>query len=55
MDSIGILNFHWMFPTDTLRLKVYEYLHPEVHANYIDRDRYVDTNYVSSGGRDRMK
>jgi len=28
---------------------------PEDEANYIDRHRHVDTNYVSSGGWDRMK
>jgi len=38
-----------------LTSKSYEYLNPEGEANYIDRHRHVDTNYVSSGGRERMK
>ena len=29
--------------------------HPDGEANYIDRHRHVDTNYVSSGGGERMK
>jgi hypothetical protein len=33
----------------------HEFHHPEGDANYIDRHNYVDTNYVSSGGRERMK
>jgi hypothetical protein len=34
---------------------IYESVPPERQANYNNRDYYVDTNYVSSGGRDRMK
>ena len=34
---------------------IYEYVPPEREANYNNSHNYVDTNYVSSGGRDRMK
>jgi hypothetical protein len=61
MASIGILNFSWAGARDYSWLVVvpgieyfHDHPHPEVHANYIDRHRYVDTNYVSSGGRERM-
>ena len=62
MAAIGILNFPCFRRQDTLKAgfevcdsHFHEDPHPEVHTNYIDRHRYVDTNYVSSGGRDRMK
>jgi hypothetical protein len=29
--------------------------HPDGEANYIDRHRHVDTNFVSSGGGEQMK
>jgi len=33
----------------------YDSVDPEGEANYIDRHRHVDTNYLSSGGPERMK
>lgn len=62
MAAIGILNFPCFRRQDTLKAgfevcdsHFHEDPHPEVHTNYIDWHRYIDTNYVSSGGRDRMK
>ncbi len=59
MFRIGILNFpldvaaRYSFLADTLAI-FHDDSHPELHANYIDKHNYVDTNYVSSGGRYRM-
>jgi hypothetical protein len=59
MPAIGILSFPTAQPTGRLPFEHYLFhddRHPQDKANYIDRhNRHVDTNYVSSGGRERMK
>jgi hypothetical protein len=44
-----------MLKESVFEVSFHEPFHPEVEANYIDRHNNVDTNYVSSGGRERMK
>jgi hypothetical protein len=60
MLDIGILNFPLNRAPARLVYEslhaLYEHFHPEGDANYIDRhNKHVDTNYVSSGGWERMK
>jgi hypothetical protein len=56
MIHIGILSFHRAASLSILTFcELYEDLHPEGQANYIDKHSYVDTHCVSSGGRERMK
>jgi len=54
MLSIAILHLAFLSIKSMLGA-IYEYVPPERQANYNNRHHYVDTNYVSSGGQDRMK
>jgi hypothetical protein len=56
IPMISIIILHLAFlPVESMLGAIYESVPPERQANYNNRHYYVDTNYVSSGGRDRMK